>query len=512
MAGSMPAPQAMPPGEPGELGRAFNRMADEIERTSKALREHSLKFETIIQSSPLAMIQLDSHKQVTIWNRAAERLFGWSEAEALAHPLQTVPPEKQAEHSAILVALARGETLSNLATQRLRKDGSLVHVSASMSPIRDITGAITGYTAFIADNSHIKKAEDELLAANDRLSLSVATLEQRTGELTLLGEMGNLLQACTTPPEAHHVIAQAIAKIFPGMAGALYEIPPSRDRIEPVIGWNDGDTRAEAFTMDECWALRRGCAHRVDDCATGLICGHVAAAGDAARPYLCVPLIAQGEALGLLHLRCAPGAPALSQENQRLAETIAEQIAMALSNLKLREALRQQSIRDALTGLFNRRYMDATLSREIERARRHQAPVAVLMLDIDLFKHFNDTYGHRAGDLLLTALGQFLKTQIRLDDIACRYGGEEFTLILPGASQELAQQRAEEVRANVHALAVDFAGQRLGRVTLSLGVAVFPVHGASGQAVLDAADAALYRAKENGRDRVEIAVDPATSG
>jgi len=222
-------------------------------------------------------------------------------------------------------------------------------------------------------------------------------------------------------------------------------------------------------------------------------------------------MMAQGEALGLLHLQCTTGAPALDQESQRLAETIAEQIAMALSNLNLREALRQQSIRDTLTGLFNRRYMDETLAREIERARRRDLPIGVIMLDIDYFKRFNDTYGHQAGDVLLTALGKFLQTQVRLDDIACRYGGEEFTLILPGASQELAHQRAEQLRVNIHALQVSFEGDTLAAITLSLGVAVFPAHGETAQAVLRAADAALYKAKENGRDRVELAVGGAAS-
>ncbi|WP_295436981.1 diguanylate cyclase [uncultured Thiodictyon sp.] len=494
------------PGEPGDLGRAFNRMADEIERTNQALREHSLRFQTIISSSPLAMIQLDSAKRVEMWNPAAERIFGWTEAEVLAHPLPTIPPDKRDELSTILAALERGESLTNVITQRLRRDGTRVHVSASMSPLRELTGTITGFSAIIADISQLKQVEDAMATTNETLSRSVATLEQRTGELTLLGEMGNLLQACIKPQEAHRVIAHAVAKIFPGMAGTLYEMPPSRDHMEPVIRWGAGDTKAQVFAMDGCWALRRGCAHRVEDVATGLICEHVTAEGGQQWPSLCVPMMAQGEALGLLHVQCTAGSPALTQEHQRLAETIAEQLAMALSNLNLREALRQQSIRDTLTGLFNRRYMDETLAREIERARRRDLPIGVIMLDIDFFKRFNDTYGHQAGDVLLTALGQFLRTQVRLDDIACRYGGEEFTLILPGASQELAHQRAEQLRVNIHALQVSFEGDTLAAITLSLGVAVFPAHGETAQAVLRAADAALYQAKENGRDRVELAV------
>jgi diguanylate cyclase (GGDEF)-like protein/PAS domain S-box-containing protein len=494
------------PGELGELERAFNRMADEIERTNQTLREHSLRFETIIRSSPLAMIQLDGDRQVAMWNPAAERIFGWSEAEALAHPLRTIPPDKQDEFAGILAALERGESLSNLMTQRRHKDGRRVHVSASISPLRDLTGTITGFSAFFADMSQFKQVEETMARTNESLSRSVEALEHRTRELTLLGEMGNLLQASIKPPEAHRVIARTVAQLFPGMVGTLYEIPPSRDHLEPVIRWGATDTRAEMFAMDECWALRRGCVHRVEDFATDLICEHVNAERGAPWPYLCVPMMAQGEALGLLHLHGTADSPALTQDHQRLAETITEQVAMALSNLKLRETLRQQSIRDTLTGLFNRRYLDETLAREIERARRQDQSIGIIMLDIDNFKRFNDTYGHPAGDLLLTALGQFLQAQVRREDIACRYGGEEFTLILPGAALELTHERAEQLRVNVHALQVAVAGDALAAITLSLGVAVFPAHGDNGPTVLRAADAALYQAKEQGRDRVALAV------
>jgi len=155
-----------------------------------------------------------------------------------------------------------------------------------------------------------------------------------------------------------------------------------------------------------------------------------------------------------------------------------------------------------LTGLFNRRYLEETLERELKRAERENAPVGVLMLDLDNFKRFNDSYGHAAGDEIMRVLGRMLGRQVRVEDIACRYGGEEFTLVLPGCSLEAACQRAEVLCGNVRDLRVPFAGQVLGGVTLSVGVAAYPQHGATGPAVMRSADSALYQAKLAGRNRV----------
>ena len=183
---------------------------------------------------------------------------------------------------------------------------------------------------------------------------------------------------------------------------------------------------------------------------------------------------------------------------------VAEHIALALSNLKLKETLRQQSIRDALTGLYNRRYMEETLERELNRAAREDKPVGVMMFDIDHFKRFNDLEGHDAGDALLRELGAYLNRTIRGSDIVCRYGGEEFLVVLPGASKENSRLRAEEIRNGVKELLVYHLGKALAKCTISIGVAVYPEHERSAERLLKAADNALYRAKNEGRDRVVV--------
>ncbi|HEY6293832.1 MAG TPA: diguanylate cyclase [Terriglobia bacterium] len=176
--------------------------------------------------------------------------------------------------------------------------------------------------------------------------------------------------------------------------------------------------------------------------------------------------------------------------------------------MEAKEALRVQAIRDPLTGLYNRRYMEEALERELRRAEHGQHPLSVMMLDLDHFKTFNDTSGHQAGDHLLRYVGGLLEARTRREDIPCRYGGEEFVLILPGAPIEVAVRRAEQFRGAIRESGIEYEGKALGPVTVSIGVACFPQHGTTGAEVVGAADSALYRAKQQGRNRV-IAYDPA---
>ena len=217
--------------------------------------------------------------------------------------------------------------------------------------------------------------------------------------------------------------------------------------------------------------MRRGRLHKVENLTGDPVCHHVTQAIPGG--YLCVPLIAQGETLGVFHLR--PGSPAEEPDpgaggrKDQLALTVAEDLALALANLRLRETLRSQAIRDPLTGLFNRRYLEETMERELNRVKRQGISLGMIMMDLDHFKQYNDTFGHSAGDELLSALGILLKSQIRGEDIACRYGGEEFLLILPGASMEIALERAENLRQAVKEMHLHHQG--LKPTTLSLGVA-----------------------------------------
>jgi diguanylate cyclase (GGDEF)-like protein len=347
-----------------------------------------------------------------------------------------------------------------------------------------------------------KKTETALQEANEKLEAWVTELEQRTREMTMLNEMGDILRACLTTEEAYGVIVRTAQQIFPAKVGALYVIAPERNIVEAVAVWGDPELAERTFSPPECWALRRGRTHWVENSLSGLVCKHIH--HPSPDGYVCIPMMAQSEALGVLHLM-QPENVKMTESKQRMAVTMSEHIGMALSNLRLHETLRSQSIRDPLTGLFNRRFMEESLELEIRRASRNQRPLGMIMIDLDHFKYFNDNFGHEAGDLLLKELGALLKSNIRGEDIACRYGGEEFTLILPEGSGSVTRERAEFYKDAIQRMDVHFRGRPLGRITASMGVAIFPEHGRTAKALVAAADKALYRSKSAGRDRVTMA-------
>jgi diguanylate cyclase (GGDEF)-like protein len=222
-----------------------------------------------------------------------------------------------------------------------------------------------------------------------------------------------------------------------------------------------------------------------------------------AGPYICLPLTVRGDLQGLLNLRSAPGEPFGAQERQLLA-TLGDVIKLSISNLKLRAALRTQAIRDPLTGLFNRNYLDETLRRELSRSARRQAALCVAVLDIDGFKGFNDTYSHHAGDILLKALGGFFLKQLRTSDIVCRYGGDEFVLVLPDTDLRQVSERLDRIRAEFKNMECMYEGRVLPAASVSIGVAQWPDHGASAEDLIKAADFALYSAKNSGRDQISV--------
>jgi len=351
------------------------------------------------------------------------------------------------------------------------------------------------------------RAKEALAQANEKLLARVDELHRLNDESGMIREMGDLLHTSLSSNETGEIIRQAMEKLFPGESGAVCMLNDERNQLEVQAVWGEFQPADGVFAPEDCWALRRGRTHSCEDGSKALRCAHMSKCPECYS--VCVPLMAQGESLGLLHVR---GEMASSEKTgqrnplarQSRAERAAERIALALANLKLRESLRWQSIRDPLTGLFNRRYLEESLDREIRRAIRNRRPLSTVMIDIDHFKKFNDTYGHEAGDTLLAAVGGLLQSRTRVEDIACRYGGEEFALILPDAHLEFAQKRAEDLREEAKQIRINYRGKQLERITLSLGLSSYPEHGNSPGDLLRIADAALYHAKDEGRDRVVI--------
>lgn len=329
-------------------------------------------------------------------------------------------------------------------------------------------------------------------------------LSRETG---LLASLNEWLQSCSSLDELYEMIGLFVARLLPGCSGSLYVYANSRDVLETARDWNGAKT-AGSMRPEDCWGLRRGHAYTFGMGEIDFPCAHV---GDNSKgPYCCIPILAHGETIGLLHLTFPAGAAAERAgmlEQRRLGMACAEQISLAVANVKLRDQLRDQSIRDPLTGLFNRRYLLETCRREFARATRSGQPVGVLSIDIDHFKKYNDNHGHDAGDTVLRAVGGALDTLFRAEDVPCRFGGEEFVVILPGADLAVSARRAEQLRGRIEAMVVRYLDQDLPRITISIGVATFPAAGDSPQTVLRRADEALYRAKAAGRNRVETAAE-----
>jgi diguanylate cyclase (GGDEF)-like protein len=342
-----------------------------------------------------------------------------------------------------------------------------------------------------------------------------ATLIERrkfNREARLLSELNEWLQSCNSLHELYEMVSEFLARLLPQCAGSLYVYANSRDVLEAAKCWNGGKVKPSMHPED-CWGLRRGATYTFGEKEIDFPCGHI----ENAHPesYCCIPILAHGDTIGLLHLEfIGSGASRNEQlseqivEQRRLGLICAEQISPAIANVRLRDQLRDQSIRDVLTGLFNRRYMMETCRREFSRASRAGQSVSVLSIDVDHFKKFNDNHGHDAGDTVLRAVGGCLATTFRDEDVPCRFGGEEFVVLLPGADADVGMRRAEQLRAKVEALVVRYLEENLPRITISVGVSSFPQDGDTPEIVLKVADEALYRAKEGGRNRVE----PSPSG
>ena len=354
-------------------------------------------------------------------------------------------------------------------------------------------------------------AGDELRPLAEDFNRMADRLSEREGQNARLGEFSSTLQTCKTAEEAYRVTERFAPVLFEPFAGALYRVSESRNVLEVVARWgleeNSGtepDTNSQVYTPSDCWALRRGKAQLVSG-ARGVVCRH--APTPAPSQSLCTPLVTQDGPSGVLYLHSSSAAT-LGEAGERFVETVAEQLALALSNLRLRESLLQQSIRDPLTGLFNRRHLEETLDLELHRAARRGEPVSAVMFDVDHFKRYNDLHGHDAGDAVLRALGTLVQSHIRAGDVACRYGGEEFLLLQPGLSAEDALVRAESLRHAVSGLALTNHGVGLGSITVSLGIATYPKHALDRTTLIKRADEALYRAKQAGRNRVVGAEKP----
>ncbi len=326
-------------------------------------------------------------------------------------------------------------------------------------------------------------------------------LEANNREMVLLSEMSDLLQSCQSVTEAAPVIKASMLQLFPQSRGRMFVHSGVSSRLEEAVSWGGLDAAEVPINPASCWALHRNSLHDVNlGSHLNPPCHFLR---DEHLPYVCIPLLAQGQALGIMHV-VAEQAPPSRDRFTHLARATGDSISLALANIRLRENLQELSTRDPLTGLYNRRFLEDALVRELSRAGRTDRMGVVAMMDIDHFKMYNDTYGHDAGDAVLVAFAAQLKG-FRGSDLPCRYGGEEFLLVLTDLTMEQAQVRMEKFRLEIAGLKPLHHGKSMPGITVSIGLAPFPQKGEDAAALIRHADAALYRAKEGGRNRIEVA-------
>ena len=465
------------------------------------LAEENASLELALDDLPDPILWMDANCRIYRANRAAAATFGGKLPGIIGHFCYEVihgasTPPIDCPHLRVHATghAERGECAH-------ASQGRAFEMAAS--PCGFSPEGSRGCVAVLRDLTGHRTAEIALRSECNQLDGRARHLELRLQELALLGEMEDMLQVCDTPQKTHSLLAHFASKIFGEDSGALRLLRSRKRILETTIVWGENPPAPRPFSAEFCSAIRPGGDSGLPGGASP--CKHAVAAAPANS--FCLPVMGQGEILGALELILAP--PQIKSSENHLADaarrramTVAGHFGRALVNLRIRQTLRGVSIRDPLTGLFNRRYLDETLDREVRRAMRVNRPLAVIMLDVDHFKIFNDQHGHLAGDALLRSLARMLQSRTRREDITCRYGGEEFVMILPEAPLVVARQRAEQLRAEALRIRFNQNGHAHKAVTLSLGVAALPQDGMNARDLLAMADRNLYLAKQAGRDKV----------
>lgn len=352
------------------------------------------------------------------------------------------------------------------------------------------------------------KMFSSLIASREKLERTLLQVENQSKEMVISNDMNNKLRSSGSMQETVSMALLYLKKILPFSSGVIYLMNHSKNYLEAVAEWNEPNVTEHIFTPDQCWGLRQGKIYFYINKDESMPCKH--SEGEShIRSYVCMPLLALNEVVGVLHLQITNSHDMdqneiikLYENNNLMIQNIAGQISLSISNIKLYEVLKQRSTRDLLTGLYNRSYLSDTFERDVQRAKRNNTSIVVIMMDIDFFKNVNDTYGHEAGDAVLREVSKLLTLELRKSDIACRYGGEEFLIILYDTVFQDASERIEQLRQKISNLQFHFVA--LFSITVSFGVAMFPEDGNNSEELIKAADQALYVSKKTGRNKVTV--------
>lgn len=465
--------------------------------SASSLPYHLSHLEELVDDNPVQVKNVGKLQEL-IDNRMAQltsTLEGYASggiqgAQHAVLPQSTVTQKALSDH--INLMIKHEQQLLNARIQATTKSANILFFSAAAGIPTGLAMVLLVYLLLNRELLRRAQAEQEAVSA-------VSDLKATSEDLNSLGEFAGFLQSCETIEESLEMTRTLFTKLIPDASAEVYLTKASKNYLELKVHWGHGDEIASPIVYPgECWCLRRGKDHFSKGTTQTPNCKHINTPLVDKQAVLCMALSAPGEQLGIVVLK---DIDEKLQARHSILGAAVEQLSLSLSGLKLRDTLRFHSTRDELTGLYNRRYLTEAFEQLHARSLRHDKPYAILMLDIDHFKHFNDVYGHAGGDMVLAEVGRLL-SGLRGEDIACRYGGEELIVALPETDADSALLVADRIRSQVQQIRIDLNGKTLPPVTVSIGVSAFPLDGRENDKIKLNADLALYRAKREGRNRV----------
>lgn len=378
--------------------------------------------------------------------------------------------------------------------QQYPKSGDPYWAEITLTPILDDRYDLTHYLVVARDVTERRTLEHDRAVAR-------ANEKRRQAERRVLAKTTEWLYAARSLEDLYNVVECCAPKLMPNSSGALYIYSNSRDVLDLAVGWGDSPP-PDYIEPDDCWSLRRGRAYHYGTEDIEFECGHY---HEGITSSFCLPLLAHGETIGMLWSYSTEEDTSEDDHHSRywdVALMLAEQVSLTIANVRLRQELQDRSIKDSLTGLWNRRYFLDCLRREKSRADSNELGFALISIDIDHFKRFNDHHGHDAGDLVLRRVTAELVNTAGSAGMVCRVGGEELAVICPDLNEEAAMTLAHRLHNAVKRVEIVYQGEILPCVTFSAGVATYPSDHSSIDELMRNADNALYQAKRAGRDQV----------
>lgn len=475
---------------------------NQLDQSYKILKNNEETLHKIQENAPIGMAIVSLEGKWLEVNQSICDIVGYSRTELQKLTFQeiTLPEDLDKDLAYVDQLLANKIKSYQMEKRYYHKNGQPVWVLLTVTLMRDEGGKPLYFITQVLNIDDRKRNEKRIAELNEKTNAMLEELKDREREMIAIQKMTEILQVCQESNEAYSIIAHTAEELFTHFGGGLAILNKITNQMEIKKQWGMSAVLKSEFSIEDCWGLRRGHPYIIQNSQSELNCYHFSTT----QPgnYICLPLLSENGVIGMLFINSMEDI--ISTHYQQLVFSFGEAIKLSLINIQLREILREQAIRDPLTGLFNRRYLYETLSLELLRVIRENHLLCSAMIDIDHFKIFNDKHGHAAGDKVLKLVATILQKNFRGSDIACRYGGEEFMIILIGSDLHDATLRMQSVCDEIRKTQLQYDNAILPQVTVSIGIAEAPTQGRTAEDIIRMADIALYHAKQNGRNRIEV--------